>query len=522
MSPGVVIVGAGPVGLMLAAELRACGVATTVLERDRTSDSRLRAPAITERTIEALERHRLLDRIVREADRYRSRLGAQPGALRADLRMAGTRALPVRQNLLEQVLEDHVRACGGDIRRGQELVGLSAGDDSVDLLVRHSDGREHRLSAVWLVGCDGGRSAVRAAAGFDFPGTGATLTGYQAEVAVTGPVQLRRGWHRGPAGIAAYELCPSRVVSIEFVPPTGRGGPVCLDEVQASLRRTSGVDVTLTDARSLTRFTDNARITDSYRRGRVLLAGDAAHVHAPFGGHGLNLGVQDAVNLGWKLAAAAKGWAPPALLDSYEAERRPIAQQVLRTVEAAITLMDPDERMTPAHELFAELRELGEVQRHLHEKTAMVNVRYATLGASADGHELVGRAPRGVAIATARGVIDVTRLARPGRGLLLVLSPAGRAAALAAASWRDRVDVAFGEPAAATGAPPHCTDLAGVTALLLRPDGHVAWLGRHDDRDSRDALRDVLARWHGTPAAPAPMARGEPTKTVSPVALEEA
>jgi 2-polyprenyl-6-methoxyphenol hydroxylase-like FAD-dependent oxidoreductase len=517
MSSDVAIVGAGLVGLILAAELRACGVAATVLEREHRPDGRLRAPAITERTIEALERHGLLDEIVRETDRYRSRLGAHPGALRAELRVAGTRALPIRQDLVERVLDGHVRARGGDIRRGHELVDLSAGERGVDLRVRRSDGCEELLSAAWVVGCDGGRSTIRAAGGFAFPGTGPTLTGYQAEVAVAGPGTLRRGWHRGPAGIAAYELCPSRVVSIEFTAPEDRAAPVCLDEVQASLRRTSGTDVTLTDARSLTRFTDNARIADAYRRGRILLAGDAAHVHAPFGGQGLNLGVQDAVNLGWKLAATARGWASPALLDSYEAERRPVAQEVLRTVQAAIALIDPDERMTPAHELFAELRQLDEVQRHLHAKTAMVNLRYATL--SAGGNDLVGRAPRGVAIATAGGVIGLTRLARAGRGLLLVLSKTGRPAALVAAPWRDRIDVAFGEPAAAAEDARDGTDLAGIAALLLRPDGHVAWLDRDDDHDGGGALRAALTRWHGR-ASPLPAAapRSGPAKRASQVA----
>jgi 2-polyprenyl-6-methoxyphenol hydroxylase-like FAD-dependent oxidoreductase len=498
MSGAVVIVGAGPVGLMLAAELGACGVAATVLEREHRPDARLRAPAITERTIEALERHRLLDEIVRETDRYRSRLGAQPGALRAESRVGGTRALPIRQDLVERVLDGHVRALGGDIRRGREVVELSAGERGVDLLVRRSGGHEELLSAAWVVGCDGGRSTVRAAGGFAFPGTGPTLTGYQAEVAVADPGTLRRGWHRGPAGIAAYELCPSRVVSIEFVAPEDRAAPVSLEEVQASLRRTSGTDVTLTDARSLTRFTDNARIADAYRRGRILLAGDAAHVHAPFGGQGLNLGVQDAVNLGWKLAATQRGWASPELLDSYEAERRPVAQEVLRTVQAAITLIDPDDRMTPVHELFGELRQLDEVQRHLHAKTAMVNLRYGTLSA---GDDLVGRAPRGVAITTGSGLISVTRVARAGHGLLLVLSEAGRPAARVAAPWRDRIDIVLGKPAAAAEDARDRTDLAGIAALLLRADGHVAWLGRDDDHDCAGVLRDALTRWHGRPSA---------------------
>jgi 2-polyprenyl-6-methoxyphenol hydroxylase-like FAD-dependent oxidoreductase len=501
--PEVVVVGAGPVGLVLAAELRAWSIDVLVLERMTSPDARLRAPAITERTIEALERHDLLDRLVGEAQRYRAAHGATSTTLHADLRMDGVRALPVRQDLVQHVLEEHVRALGGDVWRGCELVGLTPLRDGVELRVRGPKADEDVLRASFVVGCDGGPSTVRSAAGIGFPGSQATLTGYQAEVEIADPGVLRRGWQRTPTGIAAYELCPSRIVSIEFTgPPVDRSAPVTLEEVQASLRRTSATNVTLTRARTLTRFTDNARLAEFYRRGRVLLAGDAAHVHAPFGGQGLNLGVQDAVNLGWKLVATLRGWAPAGLLDSYERERRPVAEQVLRNVRAAIMLMDPDTRMTPIHELFGELRRLDAVRRHMHEKTAMIDVRYP-VGASGGDHPLLGRAPRGLLVSTGNGSVELSRVARAGRGLLLVLSDAYRQAAYVAKSWRDRVDVVSASVAPAPDGVRDPTEAGALGALLLRPDGHIVWVGGNDGRDSPSTLHDTLERVFGRPAPPA-------------------
>lgn len=501
MSLEVVVVGAGPVGLMLAAELRAWGVGVLVLERLASPDTRLRAPAITERTIEALERHRLLDRLAGEAQRRRAAEGATSSTLPTDLRMDGVRALPVRQDLVERVLEEHVRELGGGVRRRHALVGLTPSDDGVELRVRGAGTPEEVIRAAFVVGCDGGRSTVRSAAGIGFPGSPATITGYQAEVELADSGVLRRGWHRTPAGIAAYELCPSRIVSIEFTgPPADRSAPVTLGEVQASLRRTSATDVTLTGACTLTRFTDNARLAETYRRGRVLLAGDAAHVHAPFGGQGLNLGVQDAVNLGWKLAATLRGWAPAGLLDSYERERRPIAEQVLRNVQAAITLMDPDARMTPVHELFGELRGLDVVRRYMHEKTAMTRLRYAVDAPGAD-HPLLGRAPRGLRVSTANGTVDLSRVARSGCGLLLVLSDAGHRACAVAEPWRDRVDVVCASAARSPEDIGEPTDAGELAALLLRPDGHTAWVRDDDGTDHPSALVDALECVFGPPAA---------------------
>ena len=510
MTREVVIVGGGPVGLVLAAELRACDVDVLVVERETSADTRLRAPAITERTIEALERHGLLERIAGEAQRYRAAHGATSATLPTDLRIDGVRALPVRQDLVERVLDEHVRARGGEVRRGCELVGLTPLGDGVQLRIRGAaagsvaatTADEEVLHARYVVGCDGGHSTVRSAAGIGFEGRPATLTGYQAQVELEDPGVLPRGWQRTPTGIAAYELCPSRIVSIEFTgPPADRSAPVTLEEVQASLRRTSATDVTLTGARSLTRFTDSARLAESYRRGRVLLAGDAAHVHAPFGGQGLNLGVQDAVNLGWKLAATVRGWAPAGLLDSYEHERRPVAEAVLRNVRTAVTLMDPDPRMTPVHELVAELRGLEAVRRHMHEKTAMTDLRYAVDGVDGDHPHLLGRVPRGLRLSVANTVVELAQVARAGRGLLLVLSDAGRRAADVAGSWSDRVDVVVATAASAPDGVRDALSADALAALLMRPDGHVIWMADRDGHEHPAALRRALWRAFGRPAA---------------------
>jgi len=503
----VAIVGAGPVGLLLAAELRAWDVRTVVLERALEPDGRLRAPAITERTIEALERHGLLDRLVAETGRYRACHGASAQTLPADLRVSGVRMLPIRQDLVERLLEEHVRALGADVRRGCEVVGLAAGDGGVELQIRRVSGAEERLAGSFAVGCDGGRSTVRSSAGIAFPatGTGATFTGYQAEVTVADPDKLPRGWRRTPTGIVAYELCPSRVVSIEFTAPfTDRAAPVTLEEVQASVRRTSGTDVTLMDARSLTRFTDNARLAASYRRGRVLLAGDAAHVHAPFGGQGLNLGMQDAANLGWKLAAAVHGWAPPGLLETYECERRPAAERVLETVRASNALLDTDPHRSPVAELFDELRQLAEVRRYLHEKTAMVHLRYEA--GAPDGAGALGCAPRGLLVCTPEGAIDWARQLRPGRGLLLVSPACSEDVREVAERWRDRVDTVIGELVHPSADDARGTDLDDLAALLLRPDGHAVWLRADDGRERPALLADMFPRWFGP--APQPQLAG--------------
>jgi 2-polyprenyl-6-methoxyphenol hydroxylase-like FAD-dependent oxidoreductase len=510
MDTDVAVVGAGPVGLTLAAELHAWGVSSIVLEARPTIDERLRAPSITARTIEALERHRLLDRLVERIAWYEGELGRHTD-VRPDLRVDGVRSLPIRQELLERVLDAHVRAVGVDLRRGWRVTGVTTADGSVELRVVRPDSRTQTLTARYTVGCDGGRSVIRDSAGIAFPGVDPTVTGYQAEVVLAGTSTLPQGWHRTQTGIFACERHANglvNVVSIEFAgPPPDPAAPVTLGEVEASLRRISRSEVLLTEAKSLTRFTDNERLAEAYRSGRVLLAGDAAHVQAPFGGQGLNLGVQDAANLGWKLAAAVQGWAQPDLLDSYTAERRPVAEQVQRMVRGAVTLLDP--ARSAAWELFHELQRLDTARRHMHGKTAMVNVRYDIGDPAGVPHPLLGQAPRDLELQGPAGRNPLSRLMRAGRGLLLMLPRADRAAAEVAAPWRDRVDLA----AAAVHPASAQADLfdGDVRSLLLRPDGFVVWVGTSAAGPSTEkSLRTTLQRWYGPASRRSTGRRPEP------------
>ncbi|HVV19265.1 MAG TPA: FAD-dependent monooxygenase, partial [Pseudonocardiaceae bacterium] len=322
----------------------------------------------------------------------------------------------------------------------------------------------------WLVGCDGGRSTVRRAAGFDFPGTAPTITGHQALVEIADPEQLRLGWHRTPVGMVVYGPVPGRIVTVEYDgPPADRDAPVTLDELQASLRRVSGTDVTLTGVVSATRYTDNARQASTYRKGRVLLAGDAAHVHSPFGGQGLNLGIGDAVNLGWKLAATVEGWAPDGLLDTYTAERHPVGARVLDWTRAQVALMRPDPHTTALRAVVADLMATDDGNAYFLRRTAGI-------WTDPDSSSPVGRR------APEMTLPDGTRLAdhcHSGRPVLL-----GSPEVLAVAEpWSDRLT---------TIAVPE-------SALLVRPDGHVAWT------TDIDTLPGALTSWFGAPARmPAP------------------
>ena len=236
----------------------------------------------------------------------------------------------IRQQALERMFGERARNLGIDVRRRHEIAGFREVGDGIEIDVRGPDG-PFTLKSAYLVGCDGGRSAVRKLAGFEFPGTDPTLTGHRAIVELDHPERLLPlGWRRTAKGMLAYGPIPGRVCLVEFDgPPPDRNAPITVEELQGSLRRVSGADVTITAIKTATRFTDNARQATTYRLGRVLLAGDAAHVHSPFGGQGLNLGILDAVNLGWKLAAVVSGRAPAELLDTYTAERHPAAARVL-------------------------------------------------------------------------------------------------------------------------------------------------------------------------------------------------
>lgn len=468
----VIVAGGGPTGLMLASELRLHGVRVVVLERDAEPPPFVRALGLHVRSIEVLAQRGLLERFLAQGRQHPvggffAGIG-KPAPDRLDTAHPYVLAIP--QTTTDRLLAERATELGTDIRRGCELVGLSQDDDGVT--VELADGTW--LRSRYLVGCDGGRSSVRKLIGVGFPGEPSRAETLLGEMEVTMPpeelaavVTEVRKTHKG-FGLAPFGEGVFRVV----VPAEGvaedRSVPPTLEEVKRQLRAFAGTDFGVHSARWLSRFGDATRLAERYRAGRVLLAGDAAHIHPPVGGQGLNLGIQDAFNLGWKLAAAVNGWAPEGLLDSYATERRPVAADVLDNTRAQMELMSPEPGPRAVRRLLSELMDFEEVNRYLTEKIIATGVRYDF----GEGHELLGRRLRDVQLKQRR----LYELMHGGRGLLL--DQTGR---LSVAGWSDRVDrvVDAGEE-------------LDAPAVLLRPDGHVAWAGE----DQRDLLGH-LPRWFG-------------------------
>jgi rifampicin monooxygenase len=467
----VIIAGAGPTGLMLACELRLHGVETLVLEKEERPSGLSRALGLHVRSIEVMDQRGLLDRFLALGRKYEvGGFFAGVGTTwPTGLDTSHSYVLGIPQNVTERLLAERAAELGAVIRRGSELTGLGQDDTGVTAVL--ADGT--RLRARHLVGCDGGRSIVRRLLGIGFPGEPArvetligemevgvppeTLTATVAEVRRT---ELRFG--ALPLGDGLFRLVvPAEGVSAD------RAAPPDLDEFRARLRAYAGTDFGVHSPRRLARFGDATRLADRYREGRVLLAGDAAHIHPPTGGQGLNLGIQDAFNLGWKLAAEVAGRAPLGLLDTYGTERRPVAADVLENTRAQMELLSPAPGPRAVRRLLAELMEFEEVNRYLIEKITAIRVRY-DFGA---GHELLGRRMRDMPLADGR----LYGLMHEGRGLLL-----DRTGRLSPAGWSDRVDLA-----AAGGE-------LDAPAVLLRPDGHVAWVG-----EEQRGLEAELARWFG-------------------------
>ncbi|MFF5447641.1 rifampin monooxygenase [Streptomyces sp. NPDC012888] len=471
----VVIAGAGPTGLMLAAELRLHGVRVVVLEREAEPTKVVRALGLHARSVEVMAQRGLLDRFLACGQKFAVG-GFFAGIDRPwpeHLDTAHPYVLGIPQPVTDRLLTEHAVALGTEIRRGCELVGVAQDEDGVT--VELADGSHMRSR--YLVGCDGGRSTVRKLLGIGFPGEPAradTLLGEMrvsvqpetlaATVAEVRRTQLRFG--AMPLGDGAYRV----IVPAEGV-AEDRTTPPTLEEFKRQLRAHAGTDFGVHDARWLSRFGDATRQAERYRAGRVLLAGDAAHVHPPTGGQGLNLGIQDAFNLGWKLAAEVGGRAPEGLLDSYESERHPVAAAVLDNTRAQMELMSTEPGPQSVRRLITELMGFEEVNRHLIEKITALGVRY-DLG---EGHDLLGRHLRDVTLK--RG--SLYELMHTGRGLLL-----DQTGGLSAAGWADRVD--------------HVVDVSDeldVPAVLLRPDGHVVWAG-----EAQQDLEAALQRWYGTAA----------------------
>lgn len=375
-SGDVTVVGAGPVGLLLATELALQGVRTTVLERLTTQADTIKAQMISGRTYQMLAMRGFGPAIDAASEAEAAGLAWRPtgatGHFAGLFKLDGLPLVMLTQQALERILEARALELGVEIRRGAEVTSLDLGSD-------------------YVIGCDGGRSTVRKLAGFDFPGTDPTLTGYQAIVDLDGDLPL--GWHRTPAGVHAFGPLKGRIMLMEFDgPPATRD--VTRESLEAALRRVSGRDVRITHVHTATTWTDNTRQATTYRRGNVLLAGDAAHIHSPFGGQGLNLGLQDALNLGWKLATGNS-----ALIDTYTTERHPVAERVLHNTMAQVALSRPDPHSRELYSLFRDLLDLPQVRDRI---TAMVqgtDVRYDT----GSDHPLAGTFVPGLDLSDGKG-----------------------------------------------------------------------------------------------------------------------
>ena len=474
----VIVAGGGPTGMMLAAELRLHGVEVVVLEKDPQPPAYIRALGLHVRSIEVLAQRGILEPFLALGQTYP--LGGFFAGIRKPapehLDTTYPYVLGIPQPTTDRLLTEHAADLGTDIRRATELVGLGQAEDGVT--VELADGT--RLRSRYLVGCDGGRSTVRKLLDVGFPGEPSRVDTLLGEMDVTASLETmaavtatvretEKRFGIGPMGDTFRVVVPADGVAED------RAEPPTLEEFRRQLRAVAATDFGVHSPRWLSRFGDATRQAEQYRVGRVLLAGDAAHVHPPIGGQGLNLGMQDAFNLGWKLAAAVSGWAPADLLDTYHAERHPVADDVLNNTRAQMELLSPEPGPRAVRRLLSELMDIEQVNRYVIEKATAIGIRYDLGGAgSGEDHELVGRRLRDVELERGR-LYDLTRA---GRGLLL--DQTGR---LSVAGWGDRVD--------------HVVDVSeelDVPAVLLRPDGHVAWVG-----DDRNGLPASLLRWFGAP-----------------------
>ncbi|MGW6984320.1 FAD-dependent monooxygenase [Streptomyces sp. NPDC054932] len=477
----VIVAGAGPTGLMLAGELRLGGAEVIVVDRLTEPVTESRGLGFTARATEVFAQRGLLDHFTNPEISTKGHFGGIP--MDYDVLPDGHFGVRnVEQTETEGVLERWATALGATILRGHEITGVRQTDDLVEITVAGPDGARV-LRASYLVGADGGRSTVRKAAGFDFPGHDATREMFLADIAGAGirPRFLGERVTGGMVMAAALGGGVDRIIVCEHgTPPRERTEPPGFGEVAGAWERLTGEDIGHGEARWISSFTDASRLVTEYRRGRVLLAGDAAHIHLPAGGQGLSVGVQDAVNLGWKLAAVVTGRSDPSLLDTYHRERHPVGERVLTNTRAQGLLYLGGSEVEPLRAVLGELLRDEAVGRHLAGMVSGLDIRY-DLGPGT--HPLLGMRMPDCDLLTGAGPTTAARLLHPARGVLLDLAddPALRRTA---EEWADRVDVLTAV----------CEDrrLTGTGALLLRPDGHVAWAAP-DDAD----LPDALGRWFG-------------------------
>jgi 2-polyprenyl-6-methoxyphenol hydroxylase-like FAD-dependent oxidoreductase len=473
----VVIAGAGPTGLMLAGELALARVDVVIVERRAHQElDGSRSGGLQSRTIEVLDQRGIAERFLAAGQVMQSSLDISDFPTRHNYLLA------LWQREFEPILADWVAELGVPILRNREVVGFAQHDRGVD--VELSD--DASLHAEYLVGCDGGRSLIRKAAGIDFPGLDPSTSWMIAEVEMDdepaigvrpegggiGPVDRVKGG--GPYGVVLKER--------ELDHPT----EPTLEDLRAALTVAYGTDFGVHSPSWISRFTDMTRQAASYRAGRVLLAGDAAHVHPPQGGQGLNIGVQDAVNLGWKLAQVVNGTSPERLLDTYHAERHPIGARVLRYTMAQVALSTPDDRHQALRDTMTELLRMDEPRRRTAGMLSGLDIHY-DLGA---GHPLLGRRMPDLDLQTADGPTRVCTLLHDARPVLLDF---GESSGFDIRPWAHRVRLVDAAPVDRWELPV-IGEVAAPAAVLIRPDGYVAWVGELTDPD----LPRALTTWFGS------------------------
>lgn len=489
----VLVAGGGPTGLMLAGELALAGVDVAIVERRESQDLiGARAGGLHARTIEVLDQRGIADRFLARGEIAQVAGFSQ---IRLDISDFPTRhpyGLALWQNEIERLLADWVSELGVPFHRGHEVAGIAQDGTGVDVAL--PDGRS--LRAGYLVGCDGGRSVVRKSAGIGFPGWEPTTSYLLAEAEIDPGTGETPEWGIRHDALGVHSLAASgdgglvRVMVTERL--LGSSGEPTLADLREALIAVYGTDYGVHSPAWLSRFTDMARQAATYRNGRVLLAGDAAHVHHPVGGQGLNTGVQDAVNLGWKLGQVVEGASPDSLLDTYHAERHPVAERVLRNAIAQMELLRPDDRTKALRDTVADLLGMDEPRRRFAAMMSGLDIRYE-LG---DGHPLLGRRMPDLDLVTATGPRRVFTLLHAARPVLLNLGEAGRFHDVPRAGRVRTIDAEY----AGDWELPAVGAVQGPDAVLIRPDGYVAWVG--DRGDSR--LQEALTAWFGIPSGTAP------------------
>ncbi|MEV4238425.1 FAD-dependent monooxygenase [Nocardia sp. NPDC050408] len=484
----VVIAGAGPTGLMLAYELRLAGADVAVVDGLAARTGESRAGGIHARTMEILDQRGLLDELlplgrVMQAGHF--------GGLPLDFSDFNTRypfTLAVLQSVIERELDRQATELGAIVQWGSPVIGFQQDASGVEVEIGGPNPR--RIRAAYLVGCDGGRSAVRKLAGIDYVGTDATVTGMLADVELADPPTQPFFGHRAGAGdFSAVQFEPGwyRLMVQRHDLVLERGTELSFEDFRANFTEIAGTDFGMHSPRWISHYGDAARQADRYRVGRVFLAGDAAHIHYPAGGQGQNLGLQDAMNLGWKLAATLRGNASDELLDTYESERHPIATRVLHNTRAQTALGRPGPHTDALRDIMSDLIDMDQVRHRLGLMITALDIRYDIKGE----HPLVGRRVPDADLTTADGDTRVHELLRAGRPVLLVLNGND---VPAVPEWQDRVEIISAVGRAEHWAIPGFGAIQAPAAVLLRPDGYVAWAA---GEATTAGLTEALGTWVG-------------------------